>query len=142
MQMGPVVLLQANGQDNARGPSNERLWAPAGKQELLKCPSAHRLDILTASLCLMRLNSIPQTNTAPTPAVAWARPQVGHKATMVVNLRNHSRPGQEGGGGGMTTWGLKSVLPAHVGLEGGGEVGGERACLGVVCADYLGSAAA
>ena len=45
MQMGTVVLVHAEGQDDAQGPSNEHLWAPWGKQEKPKCPSAHKRDI-------------------------------------------------------------------------------------------------
>ena len=42
MEVGTVVLVDANGLMNAQGPSNEHLWTPLGKQERLKCPSAHR----------------------------------------------------------------------------------------------------
>ena len=39
-EMGTVALVQAKGQGNAQGPSNEQLWAPLGTQEQLNCPSA------------------------------------------------------------------------------------------------------
>ena len=69
--------MQAKGQDNAQGPSDEHLWAPVGKQEQVKCPSAHKCDISTPNPCLMWLqqnlapNQIgPQINTVTTPTVA------------------------------------------------------------------------
>ena len=45
MEMGSVALVQAKGQDNAQGPSNEHVWAALGKQEQLKCPSANKHDM-------------------------------------------------------------------------------------------------
>ena len=42
MEMGTAALAQAKGRHNAQGPSHEHLWAPLGKQERLKSPSANQ----------------------------------------------------------------------------------------------------
>ena len=73
MEMGTDVLVQAKGQNNAQGPSNEDLWAPLGKQEQRKCPSAYKCDIITLNSCLIWL----QQN--------WYRVKLGPK--LIQSLR-------------------------------------------------------
>ena len=53
METSTVVLVEAKGQDNAQGPSNEHLWAPLGEEP--KCPSAHKRDMFTLNPSLISL---------------------------------------------------------------------------------------
>ena len=73
MEMGTVALVQAKGQDNAQGPSNQHLWAPTGNKKQLKCPPSHEYDILPPNPCRMRL----QQN--------WYRMELGPK--LIQSLR-------------------------------------------------------